>query len=126
MQTYRCPCGNQSTFLPCEDCKAKSWAKAQGYSVASRSVCIGQLLRRHVCRMGNWGKCEHPPGVDHSRLFLDGRKPAVFVSEPYPGPDVARLLEWCKAHGLTAEVSGESWHGFGCLHIRITVGVAHA
>jgi hypothetical protein len=121
MQSVRCRCGTLSTFLPCEDCQAAGWAKKNKLSVVRRGVCIGQMFRRHHCRIaGKW--CLHVPGVDHARLFLQGRTPAVFVSEPYPGPDVARLLKWCSDNGLAFKVTDESWHGWGTLHIEIVRG----
>ncbi len=123
MQSFRCRCGILSTFLPCEDCKARAWAAANNYQYARRGICIGQLIRRHHCGALSRqidGLCWTPPAIDHTWMFRQKGRPVVFVTEPYPGPEVAQLLSWCQERGLQANVAEESWHGFGTLHIEIT------
>lgn len=120
MQSVRCQCGTLSTFLPCEDCQAKAWAKEQGFTVARRGACIGQLIRRHICRAG--GSCPVAPAMDHIWMFREEGRPVAFVTEPYPSREVGELVAWCEERGLKAVVSDKSWHGFGTKHIEITKG----
>lgn len=78
-------------------------------------ACVGKLLGRR-CGQHNYSdpfcNIHSPPAADHVELYNRGGKPEVYVSQPYglSWESLQKLVEFCKAHGLEAEIDTGSWH----------------
>ena len=81
-------------------------------------ICIQRLLGKK-CNAFNWrnpmdgGRCECvPPGTDHASMWVQGRSPVLFVSQPYglTARTLQEMHDFAKKYGLEFDVSAEaSW-----------------
>ena len=97
------------------------------YATAVADKCLSQMLGRYGLKRSTADFCVHTltrgrrcaqywncrtliPGIDHDTLLTQDRKPKAIMFEPYElsFDTLARLVKFCKANGVEADVDAIS------------------
>jgi hypothetical protein len=100
--------GLQTALLCVTDALGPAVAARRSDGLVTRKGGIGKLL-------GSKSAFVLAPGEDHIQLYAKDGQPYSFVAQPY-GVDfqtLEQIVTFCKQHGLTASISGESSHSIG-------------
>lgn len=95
----------------------KNYFSKQGLKESRGELCARRLLLKKQCTSGyGLNSCEahRPPCADHEHLYNKNGKPYLYLSQPYEHAllweNLVRLVDFCKEHGLKADVSVRSWY----------------
>lgn len=87
----------------------QAFIKRNGLKPSNGARCVSRLLGKQ-CKY-SLHPCT-PPAVDHISLWNKDGKPHVYVSQPYAisWKNLQQIVDYCREHGLQAQISAESWH----------------